>query len=112
MRSRTLTEVFVLQRRSESLDSYGQPVETWTDLETFRGSIENGYSREFNRYNLQESRTDAVIRTRRLDTVPTPMDRVRTEKSARIYNIISVPLQGGNSDETVIGVQEQPYHSP
>lgn len=112
MGSRDYTEVFTLQRRSSAVDSHGQPVETWTDLETFRGSIVNGYSREFNRYNIQESRTDAVIKTRRLDTTPTPMDRIRTEKSARIYNIVSVPLQGGNVDEVVISVQEQPYHAP
>ena len=111
MRSRKLANVYVIQRRSTDLDDHGQRVETWTDMETFRGGVHNRYSREFNRYNIQESRTDAVITCRRLACTPTPMDRVRSECGTRYYNIVAVPDPGATMDETILAVQEQPYHA-
>lgn len=112
MDSRRYREVYVLQRRSSSLDDHGQPVETWTNLETFRGYVWNKYSREFNRYNMQESRTDSEIRTRRLVNKATPMDRIQSEDGLTTYNIVGVPFQGSLADETVFVVQEQPFHAP
>lgn len=111
MDSRRFREVYVLQRKAPTVDGYGQPTETWTNLEVFRGYVWNKYSREFNRYNMQESKTDSEIRCRNLVNTATPMDRIQSEDGSRTYNIVGVPFQDRQKGETVFIVQEQPYHA-
>lgn len=60
MRAGRLREVISFQRRTESLDGYGDDRGTWTDLATVRAQVEPLTGREF--FASQQTQSEVSVR--------------------------------------------------
>ena len=80
-----------IQRPSVTMDSYGQPVTTWTDVATVWAAIEPATGRELlaaQAMNLEQP-TTITIRWQSVFSSPKAMAAMRAVYNGRIYNIHS-----------------------
>lgn len=74
MRSGKLDQVITVQRFTNTVDDYGTPVETWTDLVTVRAQIIQASTTEFIQGGARDD-TVMIFRTRWIEDITTA-DRV------------------------------------
>lgn len=87
-RSRWLTQTLVLQSNTPTQDDNGQPIESWSDVFAIRCEIIPKGAREFTRSLNSDSEITSIIRTRYLENKITPLSRLRTQDSSRIFNVV------------------------
>lgn len=75
MRAGKLDKLITIQRFTSTVNDYGTPVETWTDVATLRAQIVQASTEEFIRGFGASDETAIIFRTRWLDGV-TNADRV------------------------------------
>lgn len=74
MRAGTMDKLITIQRFTSTVDDFGTPVETWTDVAGLRAQIVTASTDEFIR-NGAEAETVIVFRVRYLDSITTA-DRI------------------------------------
>ena len=74
MRSGKLDQVITVQRFTNTVDDYGTPIETWTDLVTVRAQIIQASTTEFIQGGARDD-TVMIFRTRWIEDITTA-DRV------------------------------------
>jgi SPP1 family predicted phage head-tail adaptor len=75
MRSGKLDRTIIIERRSEALDDYGTPTETWTTVATVRAQLVQSSTREFLAAYGSDTEPAFIFRTRFVANVTTA-DRV------------------------------------
>jgi SPP1 family predicted phage head-tail adaptor len=79
-----------LQDLVETVDSYGQAIQTWTDVSTFWAEVRPISGREAVNIRQVYATATTLIRHRYLGPAldPSPKQRYRLEKDGRIFNIL------------------------
>ena len=88
----TLNKRITIQQQISSVDSYGQPVSTWTDVATVWASIEPSVGRELmaaQAVSLDQP-TTIVIRWQPLFASPKAVAAMRVVYNSRIFNLHSI----------------------
>lgn len=92
VRAGQLTRRVTLQQQSQTLDAYGQPITTWTDVATVWASIEPSVGRELVAAQAMslEQPTTILIRWQAAFSRPKAVAAMRAVYNGRFFNIRSV----------------------
>lgn len=92
IRAGQLTRRITLQQQSQSLDSYGQQITTWTDVATVWASIEPSVGRELMAAQAVslEQPTTITLRWQPLFGNPEAVAAMRAVYNGRLFNLHSV----------------------
>lgn len=96
LRSGPLKKRITLQRQSQAVDGYGQPIEAWVDVATVWASIEPSVGRELfaaQTLNLDQPKT-VRMRWQPIFDDPKAVSAMRIVYNDRIFNIKSVANKG------------------
>ncbi|WP_313193702.1 phage head closure protein [Shinella zoogloeoides] len=91
MRAGKLDKTITLQRFTSTVDDYGTPIETWTDLATVRAQIIQATTEEFMKGWGASTEAATVFRIRHMDGI-TPADRVTYQ--GRAYDLKEIKELG------------------
>lgn len=101
-----LRETFVIESPSESRNSIGESVQTWSTFAKVRGSYEaTSYSEQSRRGQIGGS-VSATVRIRHVDGVTGAMRLRWASRSDRILYISGV-VERGHREELELSVEEQ-----
>jgi SPP1 family predicted phage head-tail adaptor len=84
MKAGKLDRVITIQRFTSTVDDYGTPVETWTDVATVRAQLLQASTEEYIRAAGATDQAVVIFRTRWLDGV---MNADRVSFDGSTYNI-------------------------
>jgi SPP1 family predicted phage head-tail adaptor len=103
MRAGKLDQTITVQRFTNTVDDYGTPVSTWTDLATVRAQIIQQSTEEFIRGYGASDDAIVIFRVRWIDYITTA-DRVSFDGG--IYNVKELKFIGRRKGLDIRAVQE------
>lgn len=95
MRAGKLDRSITIQSFSNTVDSYGTPVETWTTLATLRAQIVQASTEEFIRAGGASPETVVIFRTRFIDGVTTSHRVVSAGRNLNIKEVKEIGRREG-----------------
>jgi SPP1 family predicted phage head-tail adaptor len=99
MRAGTLRHLVTIQSKSATIDGYGGPVDTWSDVCTVHASIEPLAGREFIAAQAVNIETTGKIRIRYRSDVTAAM---RVVFGTRLFNITAPPINPNERNQELI----------
>jgi SPP1 family predicted phage head-tail adaptor len=104
----TFRQRVTLQDLVETIDSYGQPVQSWTDLATFWAEVRPLRGQESLNIRQVFATATTLIKHRYLGPAldPSPKQRYRLVKDGRIFNVLD-PTNVEERNRTIESVCEE-----